>query len=116
MPDEVVERAAVCSKSVELLNRNAALVLDDAFHAAVNVPHAGYDAAAELMFSSNNKLIGVFRAQAGHERPSAIDEDKGGCGNAAARLAQIVRGIANEIDRKSTRLNSSHERLSRMPS
>ena len=31
-------------------------------------------------------------------------------------LLQIQRGMKNDVDRKSTRLNSSHLRLSRMPS
>ena len=33
-----------------------------------------------------------------------------------ARLARVEAWITADIDRKSTRLNSSHHRLSRMPS
>ena len=45
----------------------------------------------------------------------AIVEDAREAGNLTAR-ANLVAVITNGTDRKSTRLNSSHERLSRMPS
>ena len=48
-----------------------------------------------------------------------VNKDTEQCGK-EAKVEKVVvggnKGLANAVDRKSTRLNSSHQRISRMPS
>ena len=70
--DEVVEPASVIGQSIVLLHRNAALVFDHALEAAINVPGAGYDAAAELVLTSDDEFVRIFHTRAGRKRFTAV--------------------------------------------
>ena len=99
--DEVVQAAAVCSESVELFHRDAALIFNYALQATINVPCAGNDTTAELVLCSDDPLIRVLHSSTRSERFATANRDARSPEmphNTAAmqRLRVKVSGIRNE--------------------
>jgi len=55
-----------------------ALVFDHALEATINVPSAGYDAAAELVLGSDDEFVCIFHTRAGCKRFTAVLRDTNG--------------------------------------
>ena len=71
------------------------------------------DPSIHVFFQAENGVLGMG--------PTPTKNPDGNLSNAAGYPVTLLRGgsyfdSAHALDRKSTRLNSSHERLSRMPS
>src|SRR6266436_8972251 len=90
--DDVVQATSMTAvdERVELFDRDAALVFDDALQSAVNVAHAGHDAAAELVVISHHELVGVLHACARGERFATAYET-------ACRNGNSARGVVEEV-------------------
>src|SRR5437879_2827096 len=73
--DEVVEATTIVCKGVELLDRDAALVFDDALKAPIDIAHSKNDAVAEFVLKPCDILVRVFHARPGSERFAAAESD-----------------------------------------
>src|SRR6266851_792557 len=88
--DEVVQTAAIGNERIEKLDGDAALVLDDALQPAVNVTHAGHDAAAELVIISHHEFVGILHAGPRCERLASADQVTPRNGYSARRVVEKV--------------------------
>ena len=89
--------------------------LTQAFGAKVwpNVYSTGF---AAKPFDAHFDLHDVLAVQCEGEKEWLVSKLRANCPMEGPEFAPAVRQALEELDRKSTRLNSSHERLSRMPS
>src|SRR4029077_18278676 len=91
--DEVVQSTAIASQCDELLNGNAAFVLDHALQATVDVAGAYGDAATELVLRADHELIRIFHADAGLEGFAAAEANEEATIYATGCLVQQVSRI-----------------------
>ena len=72
--------------------------------------------ALEAAMEQGRQIMLVAQKAAGKDEPKADDMFDVGCVSSILQMLKLPDGTVKVLDRKSTRLNSSHLDLSRMPS